>query len=283
MSALLPMEKLNNVRDLGGMAAADGRRIRKGLLIRSGHLFAASEKDREFLQDSVRTIVDFRSDKECREKPEPELLGVTYVRLPVFREIKAGVTRDAESNDVMFEMAARDPQLAEAFMRKTYESFLGDPFSVRQFRRFLDILLEAPGEEGRAERGKASTEPTEAFKEKAVLWHCTAGKDRTGVAAAIVETILGVSREDVYRDYLATNKYLKEEVRQFVDDLRKTLGEPDDEMRAACSLLFETREEYLDVVFRMARERCGSFEDFLTRELSVTENKRERFREKYLE
>ena len=91
-------EKLNNTRDLGGMTTVNGGRIRPGRLIRSGRLCLASAADRELLARTVSAVADFRSEREVLENPDPELPGVAYCHLPIFRERQAGVTREKDSD-----------------------------------------------------------------------------------------------------------------------------------------------------------------------------------------
>ena len=267
MSGLLPMEQLHNTRDIGGLPAADGRRIREGVLFRSGHLFFASENDRRYLRDTVRTIVDFRSEKECGEKPDPVLEGVDYVYLPILSERAPGVEQDEEAVELTFETAVRDPVSSKTYMVQVYESCVTNPFTVSQYRRFLDILLEEP----------------EAAPHKAVLWHCTAGKDRAGFAAVLVEWLLGVKREDIIEDYLATNVYRREETQQFLARMKKEFGEPDGQMKEAFFWLFSAHEEYLEAVFAKAAELYGSFDAYLSEGLKVTEEERRILRARYLE
>jgi len=92
-STLLPFEKLHNIRDLGGMPAADGRTIRPGKLIRSGHLADISDTDREHLARLVDMIVDFRTTEEEGRQPDREIPGAAYYHIPVIDSLTAGITR----------------------------------------------------------------------------------------------------------------------------------------------------------------------------------------------
>ena len=102
----LPLENLNNTRDLGGIQTRDGRRIRKDRLYRSGHLFAASPKDLAVLAERVGLVADFRSLSERTEKPDPDF-GQEYVHLPIFDVPAASVERDEASNEASFHTVAR--------------------------------------------------------------------------------------------------------------------------------------------------------------------------------
>ncbi len=82
LSRKIDFEKLVNTRDLGGMPAADGRKIRPGLLIRSGMLTGASESDCARLAEMLGLILDFRTDIEHEERPDPEFPGVRNIWIP---------------------------------------------------------------------------------------------------------------------------------------------------------------------------------------------------------
>ena len=99
LSERLNFEQLANTRDLGGMTGADGFRIKKGKLFRSGLLSRASEADLEKLGPMLSTVVDFRSNAERHQQPDPVLEGVEYVALPAVEDKAPGVTRDEESID----------------------------------------------------------------------------------------------------------------------------------------------------------------------------------------
>ena len=91
-SRVLPFEKLNNVRDLGGMKTRDGRKIRDGKLIRSGHLSGLDDVDLGLLSEMVSDIVDFRSQKEIKRQPDMEIPGAEYHHIPIVADL-TGITR----------------------------------------------------------------------------------------------------------------------------------------------------------------------------------------------
>ena len=256
-------EKLNNTRDLGGMTTVNGGRIRPGRLIRSGRLCLASAADRELLARTVSAVADFRSEREVLENPDPELPGVAYCHLPIFRERQAGVTREKDSDREAMRLAFEDPEATVGAMRRIYANFVADEYSVSQYRRFLQIVLKD--------------------HEKAVLWHCTAGKDRAGFASVIVQELLGVDREAVMADYLLTNENIREECEELV---RMTLARretPSEKAEEAAKLFFSAQRVFLEATYEKADELYGSFEGFLTEGLGVTADDREKLREMYLE
>ena len=256
------LEKLNNTRDLGGMPTRDGRHIRDGVLYRSGHLYDASTKDLAALRAQVGLVVDFRSVSERAEKPDPDF-GQVYVHLPIFDVPAASAARDDASDKVSFSTVARDPQGAAEYMARTYRSFIRDSFARAQYAAFLRLL----------------TEP----REKAVLWHCTAGKDRAGFAAVLAETLLGVDRDMIRKDYLATNFFLAEECRFLVQFLGEKFGGLTPEIEQALDQLFGAKDAFLDAAYEAIAQDYGDMEHYLSDGLGITSREREAMQMLYLE
>lgn len=263
MSGRILLEQLHNTRDLGGMVTADGYRIKPGRLIRSGHLFGASEQDIKTLSELVEVIVDFRTPGECSEKPNPKLAGVRYCPLPIMDSFRAGVVRDKEADREEVVRLGRDPEAAAHYMCDMYRRFVSDPAAVSGYRKFVNELLEC--------------------RERAVLWHCTAGKDRAGFAAVITEALLGVDRGTILQDYLATNEYQKEDAEQLIHMFIGKEKNPDPKVREALGLLFGAKEEYLRALYDRVDEIYGDFETFLREGLEIDDTKRDILKEKYLE
>ena len=258
LSEKLAFEKLANTRDLGGMIARDGRRIRKGRLIRSGLLARASEKDLEKLSQMLSAVVDFRSDIERWQQPDPSVSGVEYFALPAVEDTAPGVTREAESDQLILHLM-KDREKARAHMIKTYRDVMTSAYSLRQYERFFRLLLEG--------------------RDKAILWHCTAGKDRAGMAAFFVEKALGVPDEVLQADYLMTNQYLADEVQM----LAKMLGQNGETDPVAVDYLFGAKTEYLDVVYQIVHDDYHGFDAFYREGLRLNDSDLEQLRALYLE
>lgn len=263
MSTRIPLETLNNTRDLGGMPAAEGKRIAPNRLIRSGALFGASESDIRWLSDHVGLVIDLRSDEELLEKPDPIIPGTGSVHLPVLRRLAAGVSRDEESDRKAVSILETHPDDMRRYILESYRGFTGDDYSISRYRAFVEILLES--------------------EEKAVLWHCTGGKDRAGFGSVIIEALLGVSMEDIKADYLQTNEYLEPEMRQIVQAIARVKGSVSRELEQTLMYAFLAREEYLEASFREAEKRYGSFRSYLEEGLGISDRQTAKLRSRYLE
>lgn len=263
---VLEFEGLTNARDLGGLPVAGGA-VRPGLLLRTGKLADATPTDCERLASMGLTrVYDFRSNAEASTSPDPMMPGVQNVRLLPLDGLAPGITRDdasdMEAMKALFKRSVKDPDAITAYMTDMYARLVSEPFGLETYSRFLDDL--------------AKREPGEGM----VLWHCSAGKDRAGVAAALLLTCLGADRQTIADDYLLTNRFvepgIQDMLKRHVPRLFRRRMEPS--MRQ----FFEARIEYLDGMWRIMEEECGSAAAFLRERLGVDDAKRVRLRELYV-
>lgn len=184
----LNLPSINNARDLGGMRAGKYH-IARRRLIRTGSLTNASREDLNLLMDSrdVECVVDLRTEVEVRDDPDPRQLmrGVGYLHLPVFDHDATGLSGNTTSQ------------------MKTLGSFLDNAFDI-----ICDIYEKSVLEEPALSSFKSFFNELLSAKSGATLFHCTQGKDRTGICAWLVEAALGVSEPDRHADYLATNLFI---------------------------------------------------------------------------
>ena len=174
----VPLEGASNLRDLGGWPVADGRRVRRGLVYRSATLANLTEADQALVASlGIRTVCDLRGVSESALRPSRLPPSAERVHLPIEPSVGASL-RDLMLRE---ESAGED---VVSLLRRAYLDYLARFIDV--YRGLFGLLLE-PGRQ-------------------AVLFHCSAGKDRTGVGAALVLTALGATREVVVADYRATDR-----------------------------------------------------------------------------
>lgn len=262
MSKRIPMEKLPNTRDLGGMIGAGGRTIRSGKLIRSGQLKEATPKDIEELARRVELILDFRNGEEHVTVPDPEIPGATQIHLPILDGRAPGVAQDEESHRAAMRSLFEDPEKAKTIMSHIYEEFVSRPYCLGKYREFLMLLAED--------------------REKAVLWHCAAGKDRAGFGAVLIQALLGVSREDIIEDYMVTNVYLAEVIDKMCDEHARLTGLTDPLHRDAMFYFFGAKIELITAALTKMDELYGGFEGLFEKGLQIPGDIRERIRGLYL-
>ena len=261
----IKLKGLPNTRDLGGMVMENGAVIRKDRLIRSGALGRILPEDLEILKGHALSLIeDFRTSQEIEENPDRPCPGISYIRIPIIEDMEMGLSREKSLDDVLFSGQVpfmKNEETAAAFMKGIYRNFASSPFSQKQYAKFFDLL--ASREEG------------------AVLFHCTAGKDRAGFAAAMLLEVLGASRETVMEDYMATSVFLKDMTEALLE--RKAPKEVRSrDFDAAFMAAMGTRREYLAAIYEYAGEAWGSFDAYLEKAIGLTEDKRERLRSLYL-
>ncbi|MCR4656691.1 MAG: tyrosine-protein phosphatase [Lachnospiraceae bacterium] len=243
ISKLLSFEKLHNIRDLGGMKAADGRSIVEGRLVRCGNLSELSENDRDMFASLTDTVIDFRTDVERREKPDIEITGIRYLHIPIVDSLTAGITREKTADREVFVRFGAEPDKARRYMCDMYHAFAESDFAASQYAVFIRLLMQQ--------------------RKKAFVWHCTAGKDRAGVGSAIIEEILGIARDDIINDYLMTNEYLREEIAFLTEFIKGQAGTDSFMSDEALRYLFGAKQDYIEEYYHTIDSKYGSFDCFI--------------------
>ena len=268
LSRHIDFEGMSNVRDLGGMTGADGKKIKSGLLFRSDQLHRATKADQEKLKEiGVKYIVDLRNIREYTEQPDPRIDGITHISMPLNQERMAGIERDTKSREEMrreaIDKASRDPMVFFKEMSGYYAEYANAPYTFEQMHKFFQLLIESDG---------------------GVLWHCAGGKDRTGILAVLLCEVLQVSREDIEGDYLATNLYKQKEADAEIAGIQKTLP-PDCSPEIAVYMTKYTwlaHIEYLQYFYKIVAEKYGDIHGFLKDAVGLTADEEEQIREKFL-
>ena len=253
----LPIEL--NIRDLGGLETADGRHVKKGLLFRSSALAFFSEEELGAVRAlGLKTVLDFRAEKGVQMKPNPQLEGVKYYnKCAAFQDILKDLNSPMELGSLIFDEDQKG-NLIEMLV-SSYTASLA--FSNDAYKFMFDCLFsgEAP-----------------------MLFHCSNGKDRTGVAAMLILLALGIPEEIVKADYLQSNTCRKEEI----DDLMERFNMLSSRLSNARSLFTMIEgvlPESADMVMSEIRERYGTYEDYMEKEYGFDRERLKKFRDMYLE
>lgn len=263
----LGMQKLVNARQLGGYRTADGRTVRRDLLLRTGALADGTAEDLHRLTDHyhITTVIDLRTSAEIAKTPDPVLEGVRSVVVHVIDE-----ERDLDASAAMLQVyvdAKDDPGKALLMLHRmgapkgdTYTAFLGSPVAMAGYRWFFDLLLEQ--------------------KDGAILWHCTGGKDRTGISSALLLSVLGVDRETVLADFALTNDFNRRRIDYMVNAASKHTDDPA-ELQGVATLVGVSRAK-MEKLFELAEAECGSMEAFVRKHFRLTNEEVNKLRDKYL-
>lgn len=244
-SRVIPFEGVQNFRDLGGYETKDGRKMKRGLFFRSAQLSQMTDKDKQlFEQLGIKTIVDFRTDKESTRSPNPSFENVLMKRLPPITDLKT-VVRSVD--DMSGEELIR--HLHEGSMDDFYQSIIFDNDAYKN----LMEMIQDPNHLG-------------------LLQHCTAGKDRTGIGSALILLALDVPEETVLQDYLLSNNHLSKVIGFMQARLASKLSE--EELKLVKPFM-SVKEDYLKNVFRVIKKEYQSYDVFFEHEFQLTKKKRE--------
>ncbi|HEJ9097450.1 tyrosine-protein phosphatase [Serratia odorifera] len=251
--SLAPLDGGINFRDLGGNSVADGRRIKRGLLFRSGSLERLTENDCTFLAGvPVRSVLDYRDADEVQAKPDVLWSGADYHHFPanpLSNEVNANL--ESLTSETLANFDAR------AFMLELYRRL---PFGNAAYRQLANLLAQPDA--------------------GAIVQHCAVGKDRTGIGSALVLFALGADRATVVEDYLLTETTLASFREHMLDQLSIRLN---DAALAQFAFVLSAREEFLMTALGCIDTQYGSTDRWLEAEYGLGDSQRETLRAHYLE
>lgn len=240
-----------NARDLGGMVGVDGRRVRAGRLLRTPALGRLTDEDLPLLAGlGPACVVDLRAASEMAVAPPDRLPGQPrVVHLPVHDPAHPVFTY------VSAVLLGHDLTAYVDLARQ------GTPAAMEAIYRWF-----VTGETARA--GFAAAVRLAAEEENLpLIYHCSAGKDRTGWLTVVLLHALGVDEAAVRADYLANNVLTGSLREVIVEAMRRRQPEMDE---VAVRAVLEVREEYLDAAYAQVRQVHGSFAAYLRDGLGVT-------------
>lgn len=267
----LPVQGIVNARDLGGYTMQDGRTVRDGLLLRSAHLAEATDADLQYLsQLPTGTVIDMRKEGEKKGKVNRTVPGAKYVPLQIDAtgNVAAGMTEKEKKKftghkkfDVKkIIVAAAFNKKAQAVAREMYPILLFNPESQVQFAAFFRHVL--------------------ATEHGAVLYHCTQGKDRTGIASALLLAALGADRATIVADFDATNKVYEADVKKYTRRVR-FWGGKEEQVAVVKAFLGCNTDNFIQALARIDRE-YGSLDAYLHGPMGLTDEDIQTLRARYL-
>ena len=240
----LALTGASNFRDLGGYSGVNGRTVRWRRLFRSDHLAALTRGDAEVFHGlGVTRVFDFRGLAERAAVPY-ELPGVTQYPLPIEPTV---VQRMQSLLDAGQQIT---PEHTVELMQDTYRAFVTD--NTARFASLFEHLL-------------ANDDP--------LVFHCTAGKDRTGFAAALILLALGVDRQVVMQDYLLTNDFYRMPV----------MATHSRAPQEVLEVLWRVQEAFLQASLQAVDREHGGIERYLTEEIGLDAAARQRLQAMYLQ
>jgi protein-tyrosine phosphatase len=243
----LDIPTVPNLRDMGGYKTRDGATVARGLVYRSDTFNPMSAEDKSKLERlNLKNDYDLRTDAEVKVKPDQIPPGVQYHQLNVLADAKS-------SAPAQLEALLHQPKKANAILGggkieakfiEGYREFVSLPSAKHSYRTLFLSLADQ--------------------QKLPAVFHCTTGKDRTGWAAAALLLLLGVPRETVMEDFLASNKYTLPQFQHAIDGF--VAGGGDRDIPVA---IFGVKKEYLEASFDEMEKRYGTIENYFADGLGI--------------
>lgn len=238
------MQGTVNFRDVGGYKTKDGKRVVWGKVFRSADVSRLTEQDLTVLeQKHIHTVIDFRGVKEAAAAPDHLLPKTDYLLCPAGSDSLPG---PAQMNEII-----KNGNFLEKFYGNT--QYLGD-----RYKPLFQKLLVLPANES-------------------IMYHCTGGRDRTGMATALFLYALGVPQQTIEADFTASNVYLLPMNKRMFQGLQQSTGMDEETIRKA----LELKPELLHSLFNAIKGKYGTVENFFEKELGIGEKERAILKEKY--
>ncbi|MBC1502599.1 tyrosine-protein phosphatase [Listeria booriae] len=250
----IPLEGCFNFRDLGGYVNTAGKTVKWGKLYRSSLLTNITEKDKDTLEKlGVSWICDLRSTSEIAAKPTPVLAHIKNRHIPI------GTAKNESTESQKIDIPD-DHRVYEPLMGESYRVFAQ---SKDGFREIFNDIIEK--------------------EEVPFLFHCTAGKDRTGVLGALLLKLLDVPENTILADYELTNQYADNilgEMQGLVNAFSNSEKKIDLENFRPMA---EARPAYLEIAFDEMQKEYGSVDAYLEKGIGITSSEKAKFQTMMLE
>ena len=251
---LVTLEGTHNFRDLGGYTTIDGKKVKWGAIYRSDHLGKLKASSRDFFSSlDVHTLYDLRSLEDAARKPDilPATATIEAISLPVYEE---GTSR--KSYYRMLRKAKPKDSVTHQLLIDANRRYI-----EKHNAEFSTLLKDLATK-----------------KEGAFMYHCSAGKDRTGFTSAIILLALGVPKETVIRDYMTSNYYRTPHNKKlfrisFLVGIHAKVLRP----------ILTVHPDFINEAFTAIEEHYGSVDNYLKEGLGITDEIKQTLRNQYLE
>lgn len=250
MKRILNLEGAINLRELGGYPTKDGTTIKYNKLLRSGDISNLTGKSLSYLKNyGLRYVVDFRSNSEQQTWAD---------KTADFYQIYSDPVYPLKGNGD--KLAGMLNQGNYGYLGMIYQSVVLDTHGQQAYKLLFDLLLKNDQ------------------KNHALLFHCAAGKDRTGIGALLILKALGVDDETITKDYLLTNLMYEN-----TDTIEKTLNDKNGNQDINRMNMTQGDFESITSVFKAIDHYYGSFENYLKTALDIDKEKLAQLKKIYTE
>lgn len=251
------LKNFTNFRDLGGYETKDGRTVKWGLFYRSEELSNLKGSDLEYFKSlGIKNVLDYRAEDECKLSPDVEVNSVNNINIPGMNlngnnnlDMTVYVKEILDGND-----NAIDPV---NLLKEAYKTMpINNPAYKELFKLFKNP------------------------HNTAILQHCTAGKDRTGVGSALILLALNVDEDTVIKDYLESNNSRKEFNKKIMEEYKEYII--NEKIEKMAKSILGVNEDLIKSSLNVIKSKYDSYEDYFEKEHGISRNELENLRNIYL-
>ncbi|SDX92464.1 tyrosine-protein phosphatase [Eubacterium barkeri] len=261
----LGLTSVDNARDLGGYCTTHGQTVKYKKLLRMGKLSAISQEDIQRLRaEDVTLVLDLRTTQEITDFPDIHIPGAQYLSLKILDENAKDESRLMSSqyvNAIDSVQGLVDLIASGRLTDNLYTGILSSTYMQTQYRTFFKQIL--------------------ANADHSTVFHCTGGKDRTGIAAVLLLTALGVDQETCLADFALTNLFYQEKIEAVLAQTKHLTEEP--KILAGAAALIGVDPIYMEKLFNESKSQYGSMMNFLVQGIGLTHDDFISLRKNFLE
>lgn len=251
------MVTITNFRDIGGIKNKEGKQIKKEIFLRSGELSNLTSDDQKRLEENYHLgkIIDLRSEAEVEERPDKSVPKTEYIHIDILEDIQD------EGASISDFVKIGSPEKSASYMEKLYKDIALNKTAQKGYNKFFEEILALPQEES-------------------ILFHCFAGKDRTGIAALLILETLDVPREAIYTDYLLTNNLRKKENAMILEQAKT--AQLEEANLEALHVALNVDRRYLDNFYSTVEKQYGDISTYLKQAIGVDKTTKETLNQRFI-
>ena len=241
--------KIVNFRDLGGVKTMDGRIVKWGKIFRSDNLSKLKTGEfKKFNDLNIKSVIDLRTNHEIKGKEDHLPPKVKYTHMPT--------VKDNEGEIALLRKKVINGEISEQQAIEKTVGFYHDAGTVN--------LSSLPGIIGQI---ITSSDP--------VLYHCSAGKDRTGIVSALILSILNVDRETIMQEYLMSNYYRKRKTEKMLGKAKLgRIVKPKLDLKAI-EVFMSVDKAFLNAFFEVVDKEYDGTDAFIKNQLGIEKEERQ--------
>ncbi|MGL5640951.1 MAG: tyrosine-protein phosphatase, partial [Paraclostridium sp.] len=254
---VVPLKNFSNFRDLGGYKTKDGRTVKWGLFYRSEDLSNLKDNDLKYFESlGIKYVLDYRSEDEVSRNPDVQVKLVKNINIPGMN-IKGNDNLDMTTYVEQILQGSTMDINPEDLLREAYKTM---PLDNPAYKELFKIF-----------RNPENT---------AILQHCTAGKDRTGVGSALILLALNVDEETIIKDYLESNDNRKSFTKNIMETYKDYMK--DEKVKKMIEGILGVDETLIKSSLNSIKNKYGTYEDYFKNEYELDEDELDKLRNEYL-